>query len=112
MDVNLIRKKYYDNIPEGYTKEEIEKMTDEDLLDMEYFLNEDIFDFDEEDETVKFKCSKCKCEEYIPKNIVDMLDAQDSGNKDYPPRFTCEKCGSLMYPEKYTSSNGHTYNYQ
>ncbi|MEG2251334.1 MAG: hypothetical protein RSB76_01320 [Clostridia bacterium] len=109
MNVELLRKKYLENVPESYTKNEIEKMSDEEILDMDYFLNEDVFDFDENGETVKFICGKCKCEEEIPKSIVDMLDIQDCGNTDYPPRFTCEKCGYLMYPEKYTSSNGHTY---
>lgn len=109
MNAQLLRKKYLENIPEGYSKNEIEKMSDEEILDMDYFINEDVFSFSENDETVKFICQNCKCEEEIPKSIVNMLDMQDSGNLDYPPRFTCEKCGSLMYPEKYTSSNGHTY---
>ena len=39
-DVNELRKKYSENVPEGFTKEEIEKMRDEDILDMDYFLNE------------------------------------------------------------------------
>ena len=39
-DVNELRRKYLKNVPEGYTKSEIEKMSDEDILDMDYFLNE------------------------------------------------------------------------
>lgn len=39
-DVNALRKKYMDNPPEGYTSKEIERMSDEDILDMDYFLNE------------------------------------------------------------------------
>jgi len=35
-----IRKKYVKNPPPGYTAEEIKHMGDEDLLDMDYFLNE------------------------------------------------------------------------
>jgi hypothetical protein len=35
-----IRKKYVENPPAGYTADEIENMSDEDLLDMDYFLNE------------------------------------------------------------------------
>ena len=36
-----LRKKYMKNPPEGMTATEIRKMSDEDLLDMDYFLNED-----------------------------------------------------------------------
>lgn len=36
-----LRKKYMNNPPEGMTAAEIRKMSDKDLLDMDYFLNED-----------------------------------------------------------------------
>ena len=36
-----LRKKYIDNPPEGMTSEDIRRMSEEDLLDMDYFLNED-----------------------------------------------------------------------
>lgn len=36
----IIRKRYTENPPEGYKAEEIANMSDEDLLDMNYFLNE------------------------------------------------------------------------
>ena len=39
-DVEELRKKYMKNPPEGYTAKDIEEMTDEDILDMDYFLNE------------------------------------------------------------------------
>lgn len=39
-DVNDLRRKYMENPPEGYTATDIEKMSDEDILDMDYFLNE------------------------------------------------------------------------
>lgn len=39
-DVEELRKKYMKNPPEGFTAKEIEKMSDEDILDMDYFLNE------------------------------------------------------------------------
>ena len=42
-----LRKKYMDNPPEGMTSEDIRCMSEEDLLDMDYFLNEDDF-FDDE----------------------------------------------------------------
>ena len=43
MDPNTekLRKKYMDNPPEGMTSEDIRRMSEDDLLDMDYFLNED-----------------------------------------------------------------------
>lgn len=49
-DPILLRRKYIQNPPEGFTADEIRKMSYEDLLDMDYFLNEDdIFDFDDDE---------------------------------------------------------------
>ena len=40
-----LRKKYMDNPPEGMISEDIRRMSEDDLLDMHYFLNEDdLFD--------------------------------------------------------------------
>ena len=40
-----LRKKYMDNPPEGMTSEDIRRMSENDLLDMDYFFNEDdLFD--------------------------------------------------------------------
>ena len=40
-----MRKKYMDNPPEGMISEDIRRMSEDDLLDMAYFLNEDdLFD--------------------------------------------------------------------
>ncbi len=36
-----LRRKYMDNPPEGMTSEDIRRMSVDDLLDMDYFLNED-----------------------------------------------------------------------
>ncbi|MEI3227023.1 MAG: hypothetical protein V8S39_08145 [Lachnospiraceae bacterium] len=47
MNTNIeeLRKKYLDNPPEGMTSEDIRNMSEDDLLDMNYFLNEDdLFD--------------------------------------------------------------------
>ena len=42
-----LRKKYIDNPPEGMTSGDIRRMSEDDLLDMDYFLNEyDPFDDD------------------------------------------------------------------
>lgn len=40
-DIEKLRKKYMDNPPEGMTSEDIRYMSENDLLDMDYFLNED-----------------------------------------------------------------------
>ena len=34
-----LREKYIENPPEGYTAREISRMRDNDILDMDYFLN-------------------------------------------------------------------------
>lgn len=40
-----LRKKYMTNPPEGMTSEDIRRMSEDALLDMDYFLNEDdLFD--------------------------------------------------------------------
>ena len=50
-DIEKLREKYINNPPEGMTSADIRQMSEEELLDMDYFLNEDIFDdeFAEED---------------------------------------------------------------
>ncbi len=40
-DTEKLRKKYMDNPPEGMTSGDIRRMSEDDLLDMDYFLNED-----------------------------------------------------------------------
>lgn len=43
--VEELRQKYIKNPPEGMTAKDIRSMSDDDLLDMDYFLNEDdLFD--------------------------------------------------------------------
>jgi hypothetical protein len=50
-DVQKLRLFYMENPPEGMSKKDIQNMSDNDLLDMDYFLNEDINEiFDLEDE--------------------------------------------------------------
>lgn len=44
--IEELRKKYMDNPPEGMTARDIRNMSDGDLLDMDYFLNEDELDGD------------------------------------------------------------------
>ena len=38
-----LRKHYMQNPPEGMTADDVKDMSDDDLLDMDYFLNEDDF---------------------------------------------------------------------
>lgn len=42
-----LRKKYMDDPPEGMSSEDIRHMSEDDLLDMDYFLKEDV-EFDDE----------------------------------------------------------------
>lgn len=46
-DTEKLRKKYIDNPPEGMTSEDIRHMSEDALLDMDFFLNEGD-DFDED----------------------------------------------------------------
>lgn len=39
--IEELRKKYIDSPPEGMTPKDIRNMSEEELLDMDYFLNED-----------------------------------------------------------------------
>ena len=41
-----LRKKYIENPHEGMTSEDIRRMSEDDLLDMDYFLNDDDLDDD------------------------------------------------------------------
>ena len=45
-NIEELRKKYMDNPPEGMTARDIQNMSDSDLLDLDYFLNEDELDDD------------------------------------------------------------------
>ena len=40
-DTGRLRKKYMEHPPEGMTSEDIRRMSEDELLDMDYFLNED-----------------------------------------------------------------------
>ena len=41
-DTEKLRKKYINTPPEGMTSEDIRRMSEDDLLDMDYFLIEDV----------------------------------------------------------------------
>ena len=44
--IKELREKYILNYPEGMTSEDIRHMSEDDLLDMDYFLNDDELDDD------------------------------------------------------------------
>lgn len=46
-NIEKLREKYMDNPPEGMTSEDVRHMSEDALLDMDYFLNEDD-DFEED----------------------------------------------------------------
>ena len=48
--IEELRKKYINNPPEGMTVRDIRNMSDDDLLDMDYFLNDDDLDDDNGEE--------------------------------------------------------------
>ena len=48
-DIEELRKKYMDNPPEGLTSKDIHNMSEDELLNMDYFLNEDVLSADEAD---------------------------------------------------------------
>ena len=43
-NIEELRKKYMDNPPEGMTARDIRSMSDEEILDMDYFINDDDID--------------------------------------------------------------------
>lgn len=45
-DIEKLRKKYMDNPPEGMTSRDIRNMSVDELLDMDYFFNDDDLDDD------------------------------------------------------------------
>ncbi len=45
-DIEELRRKYIETPPEGMTSEDIRHMSEDDLLDMDYFLNDDELDDD------------------------------------------------------------------
>ena len=43
-NIKELRKKYINNPPEGFTSKDIRSMSDEELLDMDYFMNGELDD--------------------------------------------------------------------
>ena len=49
-DIEELRRKYIENPPEGITPKDIRRMSEDELLDMDYFLNDDELDDDSGEE--------------------------------------------------------------
>ena len=45
-DIEELRRKYIENPPEGMTSKDIRRMSEDELLNMDYFLNDDELDDD------------------------------------------------------------------
>jgi len=45
-DIEELRRKYIENPPEGMTSKDIRYMSEDELLDMDYFINDDELDDD------------------------------------------------------------------
>lgn len=45
-DIGELRKRYMENPPESMTSKDIRRMSEDELLDMDYFLNDDELDDD------------------------------------------------------------------
>ena len=63
---------------------------------------------------IEFICPLCKTTEFIPTEIVEMLDRADQVNvdTDVPPRFDCEHCLGKMVPKFYIGVHGKIYKYE
>jgi len=64
------------------------------------------------DQSVLFRCLKCKFEELIPKDVVDYFDIMDGGDPTVPPRFDCQSCNTgKMQPVHYINHDGIVYKF-
>ena len=60
-------------------------------------------------EEILYTCNSCGIKENIPKEVVEYFDEMDQSNVNEPPCFSCEKCGGIMRPKKYTGVYGIKY---
>ncbi len=63
---------------------------------------------------IEFICPSCKTREFIPRDVVEYLDAFDSIGVDLsmPPKFDCKNCNGKMEPIYYIGVTGHIYKYK
>ena len=71
-----LREKYMDNPPEGMTSEDIRHMSEDDLLDMDYFLNEDDL-FDDVAGVEAFISSKLCCPIFLPAYVRAIINSRE-----------------------------------
>ena len=71
-NIEELRKKYINNPPEGLSSLDILSMSDEELLDMDYFMNEDLDDDIGEEGFYIFYKGRRRCrhdQEYVPDRV-------------------------------------------
>lgn len=66
-----LRIKYMADPPEGYTKSEIKAMSDDSILDMDYFLHEESYDFYDDDFPAEEPDEIIHLIDDLPKDPVD-----------------------------------------
>lgn len=66
-----LRQQYASCPPEGYSKSEIKAMSDDDILDMDYFLHEDDFGFCEESDHAQEPDEIIRLIDDLPKDTID-----------------------------------------
>lgn len=66
-----LRNKYMENPPKGYTKSKIKSMSDDSILDMDYFLHEESYDFYDDDFSAKEPDEIIHLIDDLPKDPVD-----------------------------------------
>ena len=55
---------------------------------------------------IKYICTKCHIEEFIPQDIIDFFDTIDPERALLTPAaFQCETCGSPMLPENFLNQH-------
>lgn len=59
---------------------------------------------------IRFRCTSCNFEEFIPQDVVAFFDVFDDGDSSVPPKFDCTSCyDGKAQPVYYTGHNGITY---
>lgn len=69
-NIEELRKKYINNPPEGLSSLDILSMSDEELLDMDYFMNEDLDDDIGEEGFYIFYIKVSLCRLYLEPHII------------------------------------------
>ena len=82
-NIEELRQKYIDNPPEGMTARDIRNMSEEALLDMDYFLNEDDL-FDDEAGVEKAFISSKQCHLIsVPASARAIFNSRDRHRRSF-----------------------------